>query len=185
MLASRRCGSFRLNLMTSQTTINAPLNAQGANTNGSRLLSIGSSGSKRPVNNGRVARPARVAALLLCQDWRFRRPRPSGCLFRQKILFLCRKPCRPKFWLALRLQSLSALQRLFNSSSQAFALVGSAWGNHNERYYSEDECASGASRANPSNMAAGNRQHRLRRYGRLDMFFGLWTHQTNRPANLN
>jgi hypothetical protein len=40
--------------MTSQTTINAPLNAQGANTNGSRLLSIGSSGSKRPVNNGPV-----------------------------------------------------------------------------------------------------------------------------------
>ena len=41
-LATRRCGSFRLNLMTSKITIGALLNAQGANTNGSRLLNIGS-----------------------------------------------------------------------------------------------------------------------------------------------
>jgi hypothetical protein len=91
-----------------------------------------------------------------------------------KILVQSRIACRQKFWLALRLLS-AGTGRLPRGIQR----------NHNERAYSEDECAGGASRADSSNMAAGNRRHRVRRYGRLDMFFGLWIHQTNRATNLN
>jgi hypothetical protein len=58
----------------------------------------------------------------------------------------------------------------------------------NERYYSGDERGGAfqpASRAaNSSNMAPGHRRNRLGRYGRLDMFFGLWIRQANGASNL-